>query len=211
MGLYQSKIFPALLEKLMAQSTLDPWRRELVANLKGKGLEVGFGTGLNLPFYTDQVTSLDAIEPEAALGPYSAARIAAKIKDSPLGFSLHHLGGESLPFEDETFDFVVSSWTLCSIKELEKALREIYRVLKPEGTFHFIEHGLSDKPKIKFWQNLLNPIQKRVGQGCNLNRDYRPFVEAAGFTFKQIDVFAMDQVPSLLNPAYFGRAAKTLG
>ena len=190
----------------MSQGNLEPWRSELVAPLKGKGLEVGFGTGLNLPHYSLEVTELECIEPEEALMPYAAARIEA----SPLKISLCHSGGESLPYKNDTFDFVVTSWTLCSVESLEKTLSEIHRVLKPSGSFHFIEHGLSERPKVKYWQNLLNPIQKKVGQGCNLNRDYRPFVEAAGFSFEKMDVFAMDQMPGILNPAYFGRAVKNL-
>ena len=188
----------------MAQEVLEPLRKELLAPLKGRVLEVVFGTGLNLPFYPKAVTELDLLEPDQNLIDLSNQRL----KQSGLSCKIHQAGAEKLPFGEEEFDHVITSWTLCSIAELPAALAEMHRVLKASGSFHFIEHGLSSDPKIKFWQNLLTPIQKRVGQGCHLNRDYRPLIESAGFTFKKIEVSSLKGLPSLINPAYIGVAVK---
>ncbi|MEM1292532.1 MAG: class I SAM-dependent methyltransferase [Cyanobacteria bacterium P01_H01_bin.162] len=173
MGWYGRWVFPRLLEWSMAGEPLSTYRQEVLADVTGQVLEIGFGTGLNLAHYPATVSSLTVIDPNPGVAAIAQPRIDA----SPLPITSKPLRGESLAFADETFDWVVSTWTLCSIANLDQALQEIRRVLKPGGKFTFIEHGLSDDPKLQPWQHRLTPLQKRIADGCHLNRAIAPLVE----------------------------------
>ena len=174
MGLYAQVIVPLLCDFGLDRPFVARYRRELLAHASGNILEIGFGTGLNLPYYPAHVCKLTIVDPNA--GMYRRAR--RRIKQTGIEVDWRVLGGERLPFEDGTFDGVVSTFTLCSIEEVAQALREVYRVLKPGGRFLFLEHGLSPEPKVQKWQRRLNWLQMRLADGCHLDRDMRALVTA---------------------------------
>lgn len=198
---YREWVFPRLLDRIMNQAQLAPWRIRLLAGLQGRVLEVGFGTGLNLPHYPQGV-ELVGLEPIWGMQAIAQERISQAA--CPVSLVLGKV--ETLPFGDAEFDAVVTAWTLCSLPNLPLALSEIRRVLKPQGEFRFIEHGKSPHPGMARLQTALTPIHKVASLGCHLNRDYCE-VEAAGFTL-QLEQGRFQGVPSLVAPAYFGLARR---
>ena len=204
MGLYSRLIFPRLLELSMSSESMTDYRKQLLAEVSGDVLEIGFGTGLNLPHYSAAVTSLTTVDPNEGVGAIAQKRIDA----SPIPVTVKTLSGEDLPMADASFDNVVCTWTLCSIPDIEKALSEAYRVLKPGGQFFFIEHGLSDEPGIQTWQNRLTPIQRVVADGCHLNRKMDKLVRDA-FDKVEVSEFYGADLPKVMGYFYQGTATKT--
>jgi ubiquinone/menaquinone biosynthesis C-methylase UbiE len=178
-------------------------RRRVLAPARGETLEIGFGTGLNLPYYPEAVTKLTAIDSENMLRKRVEKRVAAA-RVPVLRLQLDASG--RLPFDDCAFDSVVMTLTLCSISDPAAALAEIRRVIKPEGQFIFFEHGRSDDPKVAKRQDRFNPIQRFIGAGCNLNRPIDRLIESAGFEFKELDRFLMPNAPRILAEMYRGVA-----
>ncbi|MEL6940985.1 MAG: class I SAM-dependent methyltransferase, partial [Cyanobacteria bacterium J06598_1] len=203
MGIYSQVIFPRLLELSMRSETMSAYRHQLLSEVSGDVLEIGFGTGLNLPHYPDTVTSLTTVDPNEGMGAIAQKRIDA----SPIPIKTKPLSGENLSMPDASFDTVVCTWTLCSIPNAEKALGEAYRVLKPGGRFFFIEHGLSDEPNIQTWQNRLTPIQRVVADGCHLNRRINELVEHV-FDEITFDEFYAPDLPKVMGYFYRGIATK---
>lgn len=203
MGIYSRHIFPRLMDWVMAGEEFRRLRTELLAHVRGNVLELGIGTGLNLPYYPAAVSLLSAVDPAVLLPKRMATRSAA------LSFPvrIQHVTAESLPYDDRSFDFVVSTWTLCTISDPVAALREVSRVLKPGGRFLFLEHGRSEDTKIAAWQDRLNPIQNIIGCGCNLNRSIDRLIAQAGLSITQLDRFRMQSVPRLGGEMYRGTAA----
>ena len=204
MGLYSRYVFPRLMNLAMSGGTFTKQRVQVLADVGGEVLEIGFGTGLNLPHYPAGLERLTTIDPNPGMSALARKRIAR----SPIQVKFETLDSERLPMADETFDHVVSTWTLCSIPHVERALTEIRRVLKPEGRFHFVEHGLSPDPAVQKWQHRLNPIQKAIGDGCHLDRDFRALIGGQGFRFVDLDTFYMKKAPRFAGYLYRGEAAK---
>ena len=178
MGIYSERIFPWVLDKALGHPRIEARRAALVGQAAGDVLEIGFGSGATLPFYDPaKVTSLTVVEPSEGMNRRAAARVAA----SPVAVTSVPGAGERLPFAAARFDTVVTCLTLCSVTDVPQVLAEIRRVLKPGGQFLFLEHVLSDDAGVRRWQGRLNPVQKIVGVGCNLNRDSAAMVRAAGF------------------------------
>lgn len=175
-------------------------RRELLASAHGKVLELGIGTGMNLPHYPETVTELHAVDP-AQLLPKTIAARSARL---PFPVRIQRDTAETLAYADRQFDYVVSTWTLCTIPDPVLALQEVGRVLKPGGKFLFLEHGRSDDRKIAAWQDRLNPIQNVIGCGCNLNRRIDQLIAQAGLHITQLDRFTMKDVPRLGGEMYRG-------
>ena len=178
MGLYEKYLLPKILNCVMKSPDLTEIRAKLVPEANGRVLEVGIGSGLNLPFYAGNVTVV-GLDPSVELQDYGrevAARCGVDV-DFVNG------SGEQIPSEDNDFDSVVITWTLCSIPDPVQALQEIRRVLKPSGKLIFAEHGLSPDPGVAIWQSRINPIWKLVGGGCNLNRKMDELIAQAGFRF----------------------------
>lgn len=203
MHLYAQFLFPRLMDLAMSGETLAQHRQSLLANVRGDILEIGCGTGLNLAHYPNKVKQITTVDANPGMRKIAQQRAAAA------GITLvHHvLSSEQLPMPDNTFDTVVSTWTLCSIANVAQAIREIYRVLKPGGQFLLIEHGLSDVPQIQVWQRRLTPIQKIVGDGCHLDRDIRQLVSQA-FCHIRIESFAEPSLPKIAGYFYKGMATK---
>ena len=204
MGFYAQVIVPFLCDFGLDRPLLARYRRELLAHASGHILEVGFGTGLNLPYYPPHVRKVTAVDPNA--GMYRRAR--RRIKQSGIEVDRRVVGGERLPFEDVTFDCFVSTFTLCSIEEVAPAVREVYRVLKAGGTFRFLEHGLSPELSVQRWQHRLNWLQMRLAGGCHLDRDMRALVTAQPFASVQMDEFYIDKTPKTHGYMYRGIVTK---
>lgn len=204
MGFYSNVLFPWGMNWLMSGEPFDSQRQLLLADVSGEVLELGFGSGLNLPHYPGSVHELAAVDPNPGMRRYAEPRIAA----SRIKVTRCELSGEALPMADASFDTVVSTWTLCSIEHVERALFEVCRVLRPAGRFVFLEHGLSHEPAEQRWQHYLNPLQKVIGDGCHLDRDIRALVEQAGFSSVEIENFYLDRTPRLVGYMYKGVAVK---
>ncbi len=203
MGIYSRLIFPRLLELSMASESMTAYRQALLKEVWGEVLEIGFGTGLNLPHYPEAVTLLTTLEPNQGMEAIAQKRIDA----SPIPVETKLIGGENLPMPNASFDNVVCTWTLCSIPDAPKALSEAYRVLKPGGKFFFIEHGLSNEPKIQTWQNRLTPIQRVIADGCHLNRKIDELVDAV-FDELTVEEFYAPDLPKVGGYFYRGIATK---
>ena len=205
MGFYSRHIFPRLMDRAMSHGPLAEQRAGVLARARGDVLEVGFGTGLNLPHYPPGVRGLVAVEPN----PGARRRALRRVGRSPVRVEFAELlRGRDLPFDAGAFDTVVSTWTLCSIADVGHALREVHRVLRPGGEFLFIEHGLSPDAKVARWQRRLDPIQKRLGDGCHLTRDIAGLIEASPLQVATCDRFYLRQTPRIAGYTYRGVAAR---
>jgi ubiquinone/menaquinone biosynthesis C-methylase UbiE len=203
MGFYSNLIIPYCIDLSMSGSNLRQYRQELLKDVSGEILEIGFGTGLNLPHYPEQVTKITTVEPNPGMQKLARSRI----KQSQITVDYKILNGESLPMSNAMFDSVVCTWTLCSIPLVEQAIAEVYRVLKPGGKFLFIEHGLSQDPSIQVWQNRLTPIQKVIADGCHLNRKINELVQQQ-FSNVTIKQFYASKLPKIIGYMYQGVAVK---
>ena len=205
MGLYSRHIFPRLMDHVMSGAEFQQLRMELLESAGDQVLEIGLGTGLNLPHYPNTVSRLCAVDPF----PLLPDRLAARSEAVPFPIEISHISAERLPYDDRTFDCVVSTWTLCTIPDPVTALREVRRVLRADGRFLFLEHGRSDEATIAAWQDRLNPLQRMIGCGCNLNRKIDQLIEQAGLTMQQLERFKMRSVPRLGGEMYRGTAVPT--
>ncbi|MDP6540103.1 MAG: class I SAM-dependent methyltransferase [Planctomycetota bacterium] len=179
---YERRLFPIGLD--LAMKPFGPQREPTLQEARGDVLEIGFGTGLNVPHYPAGVERLSTVDPMNAL----EAKVARRIAEAPFPVERHHLPADGgLPFDAGRFDTVTVTWTLCTIPDAGAALREMHRVLKPEGRLLFIEHGRSDDPGIARWQDRLNRIQNVIACGCNLNRAIGELVEGAGFQIERLE------------------------
>jgi ubiquinone/menaquinone biosynthesis C-methylase UbiE len=204
MGWYGEHIFPRLMEWVMGGEEFQKQRSLVLAQAHGTVLEIGFGTGLNLPHYPAALSSLHAIDPAHVLPRKVAERSAAV----PFPLQIQRTSAETLPYDDRFFDCVVSTWTLCTIPDPVKALREVGRVLKPDGVFLFLEHGRSEDEKVAAWQNRLNPVQNIIGCGCNLNRKIDQIIARAGLKIMTLERFQMQSLPKLGGEMYRGSATR---
>jgi ubiquinone/menaquinone biosynthesis C-methylase UbiE len=203
-GFFSEVIAPRLCDLLLSKSLLARQRRQLLAAAHGDVLEIGFGTGLNLPYYPERVHKLTAVDPNPGM-----RRLAQKrIKRRGIEVDQHVLGGERLPFEDGRFDCAVSTFTLCSIEDVAQAVREVYRVLKSGGKFLFLEHGLSPEPGVQKWQRRLNWLQVRLANGCHLDRDMKALVVAQPFASVEVEEFYLERTPRTHGYLYCGVATK---
>jgi ubiquinone/menaquinone biosynthesis C-methylase UbiE len=185
MGFYERRVLPRILNTACGTKTVEPLRRRACAGLTGDVVEIGFGSGLNVPFYPAAVTGVAAIEP-SDLGWRLASR---RLKAVSVPVRRSGVDGQSLPFEDGSYDAALSTWTLCTIPDATAALRELRRVLKPGATLHFLEHGLAPDENVRRWQRRLDPLEQRLFGGCRFTRPIVDLLTAAGFTIKDLDVF----------------------
>jgi ubiquinone/menaquinone biosynthesis C-methylase UbiE len=200
MGVYEERVLPRLINVACGRKASRPLRERACAGLHGEVVEIGFGSGLNTPFYPAAVTSVAAIEPADTGWRLAAKRVAA----AGVPIERSGLDGQSLPFADDSFDCALSTWTMCTIPDVAAALREVRRVLKPGGTLHFIEHGLAPDEKVQRAQRRFEPVQKRVFGGCHLTRAVVPLLTDAGFEVTEVDVFYEKFAPKAI-------AAESLG
>jgi ubiquinone/menaquinone biosynthesis C-methylase UbiE len=204
MGVYQDQILPRLQDKVMGRRPNREVRARVCAGLRGEIVEVGFGTGLNAPYYPEDVTKVLAIEPSSICLRLAEPRIA----QTPVPVVSAGLTGERLDLESETYDAVLSTWTLCTIPNLSAALGEMRRVLKHDGALHFVEHGHAPDPKVERWQRFIEPVHKRLAGGCHLTRRIPDLIEMAGFTVVELNSYYFEGEPKPYGYTFEGRAVK---
>lgn len=203
MALYRKFILPHLINFVMGRKDLARCRSEIVSQAHGEILEIGIGSGLNLPFYSSRVTKVRGVDPSSELLQMASRRAGFL----PVPLELLNASAEELPLGDQTVDSVVMTWSLCSIPDPNKALREMRRVLKPGGDLFFVEHGLSPEPQIKTWQERINPPWRALAGGCNLNREIDRLISSAGFRIRQLDKSYLPG-PRVFSFTYRGRAQR---
>lgn len=204
MGLYKKHIFPWLCDLAMSRKILEKYRKDLLSDVDGNILEIGFGTGVNLPFYPEHVRKITVVEPNEGMNPKATKRVIS----SWILVHAKHMSAHSLPFPDFTFESVVSTFTLCSIENVNKALLEIERVLAPGGRFYFLEHGLSPDPNVVKWQNRLNQFNHLFADGCNLNRDIKNIIASTNLKISELENFYLEKTPCFGGYMYKGVADK---
>ena len=184
-GIYGEQILPRIVDVACNTKQSLPQRQRVCEGLAGEVVEIGFGSGSNVPFYPAVVTRVAAVEP-ADTGWKLAGK---RLREATVPVERAGVDGQRLPFEDERFDAALSTWTMCTIPDLDAALRELRRVLKPGGTLHFVEHGLAPDAGVQRWQHRLEPVQKRLFGGCHLTRRAPELIRAAGFEIRELDSF----------------------
>ena len=195
MGLYARYIGPKFVSCLCSMEDVTAERERIIPLARGVVLEIGMGSGLNLPFYNpDQVTKVIGVDPNQAFLRLGEARQQA----SPVPLEIIRAPAEALPLEAASVDTVVITYTLCSVDDPEQALREVRRVLKPGGKVLLLEHGLSPEPGVARWQHRLNPIWKSLAVGCNLTRPVSELLKRTGFDIQDIEEYYLGGAPRIV-------------
>jgi ubiquinone/menaquinone biosynthesis C-methylase UbiE len=202
MGFYRDHIFPRVLNVVCNTAETRRVRAAVCAPLAGEVLEIGFGTGLNLPHLPPAVTRLRAVDPSEG----ARALAGRRLDESTVPVEFVGLDGQEIDLPDDSVDAALSTWTLCTIPDAVAAVREIRRVLRPGAALHFAEHGAAPDAKVRRWQDRLNPVQRRVACGCNLNRDIVALIEAAGMSVTDLETFYAKGDPKILGWTFQGVA-----
>jgi ubiquinone/menaquinone biosynthesis C-methylase UbiE len=183
MGFYTDHVLPRLTDRMLRGRPIEELRRRATAGLQGEVVEIGFGSGRNVPHYPDEVDRVRAVDP-ATLGRKLAAE---RVASSRVPVEYIGLDGADLPLEDASVDHALTTWTLCTIPDVERALAEVRRVLRPGGALHFVEHGLAPDPKVARWQHRLTPFQRKVFGGCHLDRPIDTLIAGTGLELTHVD------------------------
>jgi len=202
MNLYERWVLPRLIHLTMKHQEATRHRRSLIPAARGRVLEIGIGSGLNLPFYGRQVERVVGVDPSEELLALARGRLEA----APFAVELQARSAEELPFEAGSFDSAVTTWTLCSVPDAGRALAEVRRALKPDGQLLFVEHGRAEAPGVAAWQDRLNRIWGRLAGGCNLNRPIAALIREAGFRIDDLEAGHLVKGPKLVTYLYRGRA-----
>jgi len=206
MGVWADRVVPHIVDKAGSNPHVETLRNHVCEGLHGRVLEIGFGSGLNVAHYPPTVTSVHAVEPSDVGWRLSEERRAS----TPLPIERSGLDGQRLNEPDESFDCVLSTLTLCTIPDIDRALTEVRRVLRPGGRLHFLEHGLAPDPQVAAWQRRLNPLQGRLFAGCHLDRDIPALVVGAGLQVDDLETSYLPG-PAFTHPwgyGYLGRAVR---
>jgi ubiquinone/menaquinone biosynthesis C-methylase UbiE len=204
MGFYGEQVLPRVQDRVMRGKKMRPARERVCASLRGDIVEVGFGTGLNARYYPAEVTKVFAVEPSRVCMRLAEPRIAR----SSVPVENAGLTGERLDLPSEGFDAVLSTWTLCTIPDIDAALAELRRVLKSGGTLHFVEHGRSPDAKVARWQDRIEPMWKPLAGGCHLTRRITDSIAKAGFVVEKLDNYYEPGGPKPFGYTYEGYAIK---
>lgn len=201
MPFYENHILPHLLNLAMRNRHLVPYRERIISAAEGRVLEIGIGSGVNIPLYRSPVSEVLGLEPSPRL--IAMAERAASGSSTPVTFI--EGSAEAIPLDNGSVDTVVTTWTLCTVPRAIQALEEMRRVLKPGGQLLFVEHGQAPEANVRWWQDTLNPCWKRIGGGCHLNRPIRNMIETSGFRITGIDT-GYSKGPKPMVYMYEGRA-----
>ena len=185
MGLWEGQVLPRVIDKMLGNAEMAKVRSRSLGDLHGTVVEIGFGSGPNVPLYPEGVTKVYAVDPSAVGRKLAAGRVAA----SPIPIEFIGLDGEHLPLADDAVDAALSTWTLCTIPDVDAALGELRRVIRPGGEFFFLEHGHSPVEKVARRQQRFEPVQKRLAGGCHLTRDIPALIAGAGFEVERVAEF----------------------
>ena len=202
MGFYGDRLLPRIINLACGMKTAEPLRRRVCEGLSGQVIEIGFGSGHNVPFYPETVRGVAAVEPADLAWKLAGKRLAA----TEVPVQRAGLDGQSLPIPDDSFDSALSTWTLCTIPDAAAALREVRRVLRPGGALHFVEHGLAPDERVQRWQRRLEPMEKRLFGGCHLTRPILEMLTDAGYTISEVDVFYEKGAPKFVGADSLGVA-----
>ena len=183
MGFYADRVLPAPVDFSMRSQVLRPYRERVTSAAEGRVLDIGIGSGLNLPFYGPHADEILGLEPSRPL----LARAAKNAELAQHPVQLIEGSAEAIPLDDHSVDTVVMTWTGCSIPDIRSALGEMRRVLRPGGRLLFVEHGRSPDPGVQVWQDRLTPLWRRVAGGCHLNRKVNDLVLASGFAIERLE------------------------
>lgn len=202
MGIYGERVLPHIINKACGLKTVAPFRERVCAGLVGEVVEIGFGTGHNVPYYPDSVSSVAAVEPSDVSWRLAGERLGR----SRVPVQRSGLDGQVLPFPDDSFDSGLVTFSLCTIPDPGLALAELRRVLRPGGTVHFLEHGLDADPAVQKWQRRLDPLEVRLLGGCHFTRDVLAMFYAAGFDIKDAEHFYEPGAPKFAGSNTIGVA-----
>lgn len=204
MNFYERRVLPWLIELSMRNKEARRYRQRVIPQATGHVLEVGIGSGLNLPFYGDGVRHLFGLEPSPQLRSMAGERA----KGARFTVEFLDRSAQEIPLERASVDTIVTTWTLCTIPDAICALQEMKRVLKPSGSLLFVEHGLAPEPAVQAWQHRLNPLWNRIGGGCNLNRKIDGLISGSGFRLAELHTEYLKGLKPL-SFTYSGRAVPT--
>ena len=205
MGLYDKYILPKFLNCACGSKPINYQRQKVVPLAKGKVLDIGIGSGLNIPFYnSDKIDKVIGIDPSHEL--IDLAKELAN--DSKASIELVIGSAESIPYPDNFFDTVLVTYTMCTIPNVAIANKEMWRVLKDDGRLIFCEHGLAPDKKISNWQNRIDPFWGKIAGGCHLNRDIQKLITDAGFSFESLDKMYIPSTPKFAGYNYWGIGKK---
>jgi ubiquinone/menaquinone biosynthesis C-methylase UbiE len=183
MGFYNDVILPRICDLAMRNKQLRPYRERVIGAAEGRVIEIGVGSGLNLPFYRPPAKEVLALEPSAKL-----IAMARQARDPAMPVNFIEASAEAIPLNDYSVDTVVTTWTLCSIPDAAMALTEMRRVLRPTGKLLFVEHGMAPDQNVRRWQDWLTPAWKRISGGCHLNRPISTMIASAGFRIDRVEI-----------------------
>ncbi len=201
MGVYEDQVLPRVINVMLGGKEIGELRRRALSGLAGSVVELGFGSGTNVPFYPPSVDRVYAVDPAVVGRKLAAKRLAA----SRVPVEFVGLDGATIPLDDSSVDAALSTWTLCTIPDVEAALAEVRRVLRPGGQLVFLEHGLSDDPRVARRQHRFDGIQQRVAGGCHLDRDPAALIAASGMTIEAVETFTVAG-PKIMSFMYAGAA-----
>jgi SAM-dependent methyltransferase len=205
MGFYTDVIIPIFYDTSMDSPKINEGRKSILSKITEEEiLEIGFGTGINIKYYPENVKKIIGVDVNGGM----LKQFDKKSGNGKIEVDLLHRSGETLPFHDNSINAAISTYTLCSIKNVTSSLNEIFRVLKPGGNYYFLEHGLADNPKTQKWQHRLNPVQNIWAGGCNLNRDIKLLISNAGFNISELKNYYMKRDPKIVGYMYEGIAVK---
>jgi SAM-dependent methyltransferase len=202
MQLYDTFVVPRILNVACGGKVFEPLRRQVCEGLTGEVVEIGFGSGHNVPFYPRSITAVSAVEPADLGWKLAAGRVGA----SPVPVRRSGLDGQALRFADDSYDAALSTWSLCTIPDPVAALREVRRVLRPGGFLRFLEHGLAPDESVRRWQRRLDPLEMALTGGCRFTRPIPELLKSAGFTITELDVFYQQGIPRFSGAYSLGTA-----
>lgn len=208
MGFWSHRVFPRLCHKALSAERFATQRRELLAPARGRVLEIGVGSGLNLPHYPVEVARVDGVDPNPGMHELAERLLGAGEARPGLAVELHQAVAEELPFTDASFDCAVSTWTLCSVDDVGRVLAEIDRVLVPGGRLLYLEHGLAPDPRVARWQRWLTPFQRRFADGCHIDRDFAALLSASPLAAEREERYYDPEVPKIGGFMYRGAAVR---